>query len=87
MKKNYMKPDIVFEDFSMSTSIATGCEVQIDNQSKGSCGYQITATITYFTETVTGCVGQSGRPIEDGTIQNNSVCYHNPSDLNNLFNS
>ena len=26
MKKAYSKPDIVFEDFSLSTNIAAGCE-------------------------------------------------------------
>ena len=36
MKKTYSKPQIVFDSFELSQSIAAGCEV-ITNQAQGVC--------------------------------------------------
>ena len=86
MKKAYTKPEIVFEDFSLCTGIASGCEIIIDNQSSGSCGYQFEGGngMTMFTH-------QAGTdvcnvPSEDDD-KKNTFCYQNPISTNNIFNS
>jgi hypothetical protein len=38
MKKEYRKPVIVIEDFTVSTNIATNCEVDTGDQSNNICG-------------------------------------------------
>lgn len=84
MKRAYEKPDIIFEDFSLSTSIALNCEV-LANSNSGTCPYVETDgrgnTLNVFTETVTGCV------YKPANGDYNGLCYHNPYDANNLFNS
>lgn len=82
MKKTYSKPDILFEDFSLSVSIAANCEEET-NFAKDQCGYRFAPGMVIFLEGVTGCTTK----IEDGSDSYNGICYHNPSDINNLFNS
>ena len=82
MKKAYSKPDIVFENFSLSTNIAAGCEVKT-NFAQNQCGYKFAPGIVIFLEGVNGCV----KPVVDGDGQFNGICYHNPSDDNNIFSS
>lgn len=85
MKKPYMKPKIVFESFSMSTSIAAGCDTIIDAPSAGTCGFEYEGGYgqTIFTKQAGTDVCQLG--VEDG---NNGYCYHTPTeDSFNLFNS
>ena len=78
MKKIYTKPEIHFEAFSMSTSIAGGCEATNVNGSRllfevrgnaftTSCRYHII--------------------IQGGDGEYNGICYHVPSEDLNLFNS
>lgn len=78
MKKLYTKPKVVFENFSLSTNIAS-CEVHA-NAGKGSCGCEFIPGLTLFTSNVDECVIVA----EDG-VDNDGLCYHNPSDLYNVF--
>ena len=41
MKREYTKPIIVFENFSMSTNIAAGCEHITNNHVENVCGYLV----------------------------------------------
>lgn len=76
-KRKYSKPGILFEDFSLSTNIAAGCEWEANED--GGVNYH---RYTIFVEGVTGCkkVVVEGDPYYDG------LCYHNPMDYN-VFNS
>lgn len=79
MKKEYSKPMAFVEDFSLQTNIAAGCEFKTNNQVEGTCGYP-TRNGDVFIDTVQGC--KYSQP--DGF---DGLCYHNPSDDKNLFNS
>lgn len=81
MKKIYSKPEIAYESFSLTTNIASGCEVKTDTPAAMQCGYTMPPN-TYFISGVAGCTTE----IEEGTTFD-SFCYHTPSDLSNLFNS
>ena len=87
MKKNYQKPEILFEDFSLSSSIAAGCERIVGNPSKGTCALQGTGGINVFTSSMDEVCdytpGSFGQP-ED---EYDGFCYHVPTEYNNLFNS
>lgn len=100
MKKAYNKPEIIFEDFSLSTNIAGDCDV-IDgvNAAYGSCGIELPGIGIVF---VTGvCERKENDPDNlvyvtvtgsDGSYSPNigpydSICYHVPQQNNNLFNS
>ena len=83
MKKAYVKPEIAFFDFTLSTSIAAGCEEKTNLQSQGDCGFRpdprwpdviFDAGITDCTQTPAG----SGY---------DTLCYHVPTESYNLFNS
>jgi hypothetical protein len=81
MKKIYSKPDIYFEDFSLSTNIAAGCELQPINAEDTQCAvvygrYHLLADDTHCT-----------RAIEDGKNEFNNLCYHVPYESFNVFNS
>ena len=39
MRKAYSKPQIMFEDFTLSTNIAAGCEVKTNTPSQMQCAY------------------------------------------------
>lgn len=83
MKKAYTKPDVMFENFSLSTSIAGACERNTHLPSEGACGYEWGNGYIIFGTGMTGCVLQQSlnQPTPDG------FCYHNPTDSNNLFSS
>lgn len=101
MKKKYVKPEMFFEDFSLTTSIAAGCETQTKLPSlEALCGYKLAQgalPLTLFTNQVgSQCTWKIQEPTDsngEGFITNvngtsiNLPCYHNPSDTNNLFNS
>ncbi len=89
MKKVYEKPQIVFESFEMSSSIAAGCEFTDVNATQGVCAYLTrygNRYVTIFTSDVGAChtTEQGGGVQEDGY---NRICYHVPNDNNDLFNS
>ncbi len=80
MKKSYSAPDIVFESFSLSTSIAA-CDIET-NFSAGTCGYEVYPGYIIFKLGIDSC----GEQIE-GNIYGDKLCYDNPSGLTNLFSS
>lgn len=83
MKKTYSKPEILFESFSFSGSIAANCEVIVPTPVSGTCGYQPEGLpYKIFISGVSECVGHE---INDDA--NNTFCYHTPIETNNLFNS
>lgn len=83
MKKTYVKPDILFESFSMSESIALNCEVIVPGPTQDKCGYAYEGGggATIFIDATTGCTV----PTPDS--ESNGFCYHVPIESNNLFNS
>lgn len=84
MKKRYSKPEIMFEDFSVSNSIAGGCNAIISGHSYGTCPYktmdEFLGEVNIFIEDFAVCTTVEA----DG--EHNGICYHVPYD-NNLFNS
>lgn len=78
MKKTYSKPDIFFKDFSLSTSIAAGCEKKPFNQGDG-CGVKW-GRLMLFTQTL-NCKDK----IVEGDSEYNKLCYHNPWESYNVF--
>ncbi len=85
MKKVYSKPEIMFEDFTLSTSIAGGCEIRTNTPSAGACGYPYEGGNgqTLFT-------AQAGTDICNIAVNDdlsNGFCYHVPIDTKNIFNS
>lgn len=79
MKKTYSKPEIEFESFTLCTRIAS-CAVDTDLMSQNTCGIQFGPTQVLFVDETTGCNFYNDEAGE-------KICYHNPSDDNNLFNS
>lgn len=79
MKKAYTKPEIMFDDFSLATTIAAGCENRTNLQVKDACGIKYGPDML-FLQGYQGCT----KHVEDGEY---GYCYHNPTDLTNLFNS
>ena len=81
MRKLYSKPEVVFENFLISTNIAAGCVYKTNLQTEGNCGYDDDrGNGVIFTLDVTGCKYHN---VEDS----DSLCYHNPSDYGAIFNS
>ena len=87
MKKKYEKPQILIENFSLSTTIAGGCESKVNTPTKGACAIKATGGINIFNaDMVNVCdytPGSFGKP-ED---QWDGFCYHVPVDTANIFNS
>ena len=85
MKKEYSTPEIIFDSFALSESIANVnmfCTRNITNQYSGNCGLQFGNKIV-FTISAAGCKFkvQDGSPMVDG------LCYHVPTGDNKIFNS
>ena len=81
MKKTYSKPEIVFEDFSLSTSITAGCDLDTPAPSyEENCGYP-TKNGVVFVEGIQACTYKPQGGVYNG------FCYHVPADDANLFNS
>lgn len=81
MKKEYVKPVIVFESFSLSTNIAADCDSIVGNPSQDSCPVMGSGGIAIFIDSTANCV--FGPP--EGEWDN--LCYHVPIEGNKLFNS
>lgn len=82
MRKAYSKPQIMFEDFTLSTNIAAGCEVKTNTPSQMQCAYgEDDFGYPIFTTEVSACISQ----VEES--ENDRFCYHIPNQGNNLFNS
>ena len=88
MKKKYMKPEIMFEDFSLNTSIAANCEGIVDNATKGICAVIGTGGIKMFSSSISDCDFYPSND-ENGKYSDewDGFCYHVPTEYNNLFNS
>lgn len=81
MKKTYSKPDVLFESFALNTAITANCEKRGNFQSDV-CGYEYTDIIVVFTTEVNGCMNGITLPENE---MFDGICYHNPTDSNNLF--
>lgn len=81
MKKNYTKPEIMFESFTLSTNIAGDCDHDTSLQTDGVCGIDFGGDIIFLIG-ITGCLDQY--ETDDGT---SGICYHNPTETTKLFNS
>lgn len=76
MKKQYVKPELYFENFELSTSIAA-CEHNTGTHAKNVCGITIPGVEgTAFSADIEGCT-------REGTDGPDSICYHNT--LGGLF--
>lgn len=82
MKKHYSEPNILFESFSLCSSIAAGCAKKISSWANGDCGVPYGNKMVFITD-VSGCKVK----VEDGSPMFNGLCYHVPIDVNSLFNS
>lgn len=82
MKKVYTKPQLMFESFSLSTSIAGGCDAIVDTYRGGTCGLNMGFVVVFADVPGTTCTQKIAM-----TESWNGICYHNPTDDNNLFNS
>lgn len=81
MKKQYVKPELYFENFELSTSIAA-CGSTTNTPSDMQCGIAVVGYGNVFFTGITGC---SDKQVEsDGFM---GICYHQPTDTTNLFNS
>ena len=84
MKKTYTKPEIMFEDFTLTSNIAASCAVKTYTPSSGECAYivndEFLGDIYFFTNDVSACT------TTEADEDYNGICYHAPYDAN-LFNS
>ena len=81
MKKAYIKPEIMFEDFTLTTNIAAGCEVKTNTPTQGTCGLPMSNGGSVFVDSTTGC------NIPVGNNAYNNTCYDVPTPDNTLFHS
>lgn len=82
MKKTYEAPEILFESFSLSSSISAGCELITSHHSLDQgCGYPTRGGIVF----VVGSLCTTQPQDDDGKY--NGFCYHVPVETSNLFNS
>ncbi len=80
--KKYTKPEIFFEDFSLSTSIAACAnEAQFSGEFNPCKGYEFAPGVILFVNAETGC------NVYNNTDQNDEYCYHVPNTSLNLFGS
>ncbi len=89
MKKTYLKPQITFESFSLSTCIAGTCGIKTDLQSQYVCGLEFGDEMI-FTSAISGCTtavtdGSISVPGQNGSL--NPICYHSPTETSRLFGS
>ena len=82
MKKVYEKPAIVFESFTMSTNIASGCENPTNLPSWNQCGLDFSGLMVFMT----GMTGCEDIQVNEGDSFD-GICYHVPTEGNNLFTS
>ena len=84
MKKKYMKPEVMFESFTLSTNIAGDCGwtegiVPVDN--KTGCGYVDPADKQGYVIFTSNC----NTTDDDGLY--NGICYDVPVEGMQIFNS
>lgn len=85
MKRNYSKPEIMFESFLSNTSIAGTCGYTVGLPTQGTCGVPGSApNMNIFSSSMTGidgCQSWNDSGIHDGH------CYHAPDGYPAFFNS
>ena len=84
MKKTYMKPEIYFESFTLSTNIAANCDHPFDLQAQFVCAIPDSngqGMGIFDPNRGGGCV------IPGSDEMYNGFCYHVPTENNMLFNS
>lgn len=79
MKKAYSKPQIFFDSFELSQSIAAGCEY-ISNQGWNECSIFINQIVGTIFQVKGVCETTPPNP-------DDYVCYHNPDDSRSVFTS
>ncbi len=88
MKKVYTAPQILFESFTMSTSIAAGCASIVTTFAEGQCAIQGTGGIAVFSSSMFPATCNMTPEGMGGTEDIwNGLCYHVPSEGINMFNS
>ena len=85
MKKVYSKPEIMFEDFTLSVNIAGDCEEKTNLPSNSTCGMDFSG-LTVFLDNMGGC-SDIKVPSSNGDGEYDGICYHIPTGDKNLFNS
>lgn len=85
MKKTYNKPEIVFEDFSLSTNIASDCDVKANSPTNNECGLNFSGLMV-FMNGMDGCADIKVDNVGGDGVWN-GICYHVPVETSNLFNS
>lgn len=80
MRKAYSKPLLVAENFALSSSISSPCEGIAQNAEFACAVYIPDLSTSILGDLDMGCNEMPPNP-ED------SVCYHNPSDANNVYGS
>lgn len=87
MKKEYTKPQIIIENFTLSTNLAADCEKPFTGQAQFMCAIASESNpgITIFNANLddSACEynGDGNKDTYDG------FCYHVPTENNQLFNS
>ena len=78
MKKIYSKPEIAFESFSLSQSIAAGCEIR-----------DLTSSILYVEGFGYAFSSSCSHNVVDssGDGEANGICYHTVVNGTSVFNS
>lgn len=86
MKKTYSKPQIVIENFTLSTNVAGDCEQPYTLQAQFICAIPDTsgAGLNLFSTAFSGDCNVDGN---GNTATYDGFCYHIPSEKNQLFNS
>lgn len=85
-KKPYQKPEIVYEDFSLSTNIAGTCDVITSTPNSGNCAYPMDTGAFGIQNVFVGTVEDCDVTPQSGD-EYNGICYHVPYDTSDLFNS
>ena len=81
MRKAYSKPQIMFEDFTLSTNIAAGCEYKngvLPSSGKHGCGLLMGPMVVFVDALCDVSVG-----VSDG--ERDGICYDVPFGDNNIF--
>lgn len=80
MKKHYEKPQILFESFVLSTNINAGCEVPTNLPNWNECGLNFSGVVVFMQ----GMQGCTDIQIPEGD-HFEGICYHTPTEDNNIF--
>ena len=92
MKRNYTKPQIAFDDFTLTTNIAAGCGRIVDNPTNGTCGVPWTGIFSgydymLFNSVTSGCAQWVGIVERAIPSYERDWCFSNLADEVRFFNS